>query len=96
MGNNEGVGTLKLECPQSHPVGRILKEVAYQAVQFDPGAQVGPRRFWPEESDQPQFTVNCRFCNKPVGASAAALQSKHSELIADPTQTHEIATLPYA
>lgn len=96
MENNEGIGTLKLECPQSHPVGRLLKEVPYQAVQFDPGAQVGPRRFWPEDSDQPQFTVNCRFCDKPVGESAAALQSALSGLIADATQAYETTTLGYA
>ena len=42
-GNQEGIGMLKLECPQTHPVGRILKDAPHQAVQFDPGAQVGPR-----------------------------------------------------
>ncbi|SOJ54633.1 hypothetical protein MSIMFB_02126 [Mycobacterium simulans] len=45
MSYNEGIGYLKLECPQGHPVGRILKQVPHQAVQYDPGAQVGPRRF---------------------------------------------------
>lgn len=37
-GNHEGVGTLKLECPQTHPVGRIPKEAPHQAGQFDPSA----------------------------------------------------------
>nr|WP_082129587.1 hypothetical protein [Mycobacterium haemophilum] len=36
-----GVGVLKLECPQSHSVGRILKETPHQAIQYDPGAAVG-------------------------------------------------------
>ena len=49
VGNQEGIGILKLECPQMHPVGRILKEAPYQAVVYDPGAQVGDRRFWPDE-----------------------------------------------
>ena len=41
VGNQEGIGTLKLECPQGHPVGRILKEAPHQAVQYDPGARLG-------------------------------------------------------
>ena len=66
-GNQEGIGTLKLECPQMHSVGRLLKEAPYQSVVFDPGAQVGERRFWPDEADQPQFKVHCRHCDKSVG-----------------------------
>ncbi len=64
VGNQEGIGMLKLECPQSHPVGRILKDAPHQAVQFDPGAQVGPRRFWPDEDEQPhrpQAGTKCCF-----------------------------------
>jgi hypothetical protein len=41
VGNQEGIGTLKLECPQMHSVGRLLKDAPYQSVVFDPGAQVG-------------------------------------------------------
>jgi hypothetical protein len=96
MSMNEGIGTLKLECPQGHPVGRILKEAAYQAVQFDPGAQVGSRRFWPDERDQPQFTVHCRFCDKPVGDAASTLQTKFRTVLEDASQTVVITTLPYA
>ncbi|BBX74103.1 hypothetical protein H7H78_01375 [Mycobacterium shinjukuense] len=96
MSNNEGIGYLKLECPQSHPVGRILKEVPHQAVQYDPGAQVGPRRFWPQEDDQPQFQAHCRFCDRPVAADTATLQRKFRAVIEDASATHGAATLPYA
>jgi hypothetical protein len=95
VGNQEGIGTLKLECPQAHPVGRILKEHPHQMVAFDPGAMVGDRRFWPGEDDQPQFKVHCRFCDKPVGESTAALQTKHANLLDDAAVTTETATLPY-
>jgi hypothetical protein len=95
VGNQEGIGTLKLECPQAHPVGRILKEHPHQMVAFDPGAAVGDRRFWPGETDQPQFKVHCRFCDKPVGESTAALQVKHAKLLDDAAATTETATLPY-
>jgi hypothetical protein len=95
VGNQEGIGTLKLECPQAHPVGRILKEHPHQMVAFDPGAMVGDRRFWPGEDDQPQFKVHCRFCDKPVGESTAALQTKHANLLDDAAATTETATLPY-
>ncbi|BBX97300.1 hypothetical protein [Mycobacterium lacus] len=95
MANNEGIGVLKLECPQSHPVGRILKEAPHQTVQYDPGAAVGPRRFWPDESEQPQFKTRCRFCEKPVGDATATLQDKLRILIEDPGETHKVATLPY-
>ena len=45
VGNQEGIATLKLECPKNHPVGRILKDVPHQMTQYDPGVAVGPRRF---------------------------------------------------
>ncbi|GAB7145766.1 hypothetical protein [Mycobacterium riyadhense] len=95
MSHNEGIGYLKLECPQGHPVGRILKQVPHQAVQYDPGAQVGPRRFWPEEDDQPQFTARCRFCEKPVADATVTLQSKLGQVLADASETSATATLPY-
>ncbi|HEX5253086.1 MAG TPA: hypothetical protein VFW69_04265 [Mycobacterium sp.] len=95
VGNHEGVGMLKLECPQTHPVGRILKDAPHQAVQFDPGAQAGPRRFWPDEGEQPNFTTLCRFCDKPVGDTTSALQTKLASVIADFSATAETATLPY-
>ena len=95
VGNQEGIGTLKLECPQGHPVGRILKGAPHQAVQYDPGAQVGPRRFWPDEDEQPQFKTHCRFCDKPLGDATATLQSKLATLVADESATTETATLPY-
>lgn len=95
VGNQEGIGTLRLECPQSHPVGRILKEAPHQAVVYDPGAQVGPRRFWPDEDEQPQFKTRCRFCDKPVGEVTATLQDKLRELIMNASETTETATLPY-
>ncbi|OBE98982.1 hypothetical protein [Mycobacterium sp. 852002-10029_SCH5224772] len=94
-GNQEGIGMLKLECPQGHPAGRILKDAPHQAVQFDPGAQVGPRRFWPDEDEQPNFTTLCRFCDKPVGDATSALQAKHATVVADASATAETVTLPY-
>ncbi len=95
MSNNEGMGYLKLECPQGHPVGRILKDVPHQAVQYDPGAMVGSRRFWPEEGDQPQFTAHCRFCDKPVAESTATLQSSLRTVLDDMSVLSATATLPY-
>jgi hypothetical protein len=95
MSNNEGIGVLKLECPQSHPVGTILKQAPHHSVQYDPGAQVGPRRFWPEEDDQGRFITRCRHCDKPVGDSTASLQSKLGKLLADEFETRGTATLPY-
>ena len=95
VGNQEGIGVLKLECPQTHPVGRIMKEAPHQSVVYDPGAAVGPRRFWPDEGDQPQFKAHCRYCDKPVGDVAATLQDKLRNVIADPSASTETATLPY-
>ena len=95
VGNQEGIGILKLECPQMHPVGRILKEAPYQTVVYDPGAQVGDRRFWPDEDDQPQFNTHCRFCDKPVGEATTTLQNKLRNLIDNVSETTEAATLPY-
>ncbi len=95
MSNQEGIGVLKLECPQNHPVGRILREAPHQALQYDPGAAVGPRRFWPDEEDQPNFKSHCRFCDRPVGDATATLQSKLATLVADASQTYATATLPY-
>jgi hypothetical protein len=94
-GNQEGIGTLKLECPQMHPVGRILKEAPHQAVVYDPGAMVGSRRFWPDEDDQPQFKAQCRFCEKPVGDSTATLQKKLADVIEDAGEVIGTATMPY-
>jgi hypothetical protein len=95
IGNQEGIGTLKLECPQSHVVGRILKEAPHHQVVYDPGAQVGDRRFWPDEEDQPQFKTRCRYCDKPVGDATATLQDKLRNLIFSASETTETATLPY-
>lgn len=95
MANNEGIGTLKLECPQMHPVGRILKEAPHQQVVYDPGAQAGPRRFWPDEEDQPRFTTRCRQCDKLVAEATAALQEKHRNLVFSMSETTEVATLPF-
>jgi hypothetical protein len=95
MSFNEGIGTLKLECPQAHPVGRILREAAHQSVQYDPGAAVGPRRFWPEEAEQTRFTAQCRFCDKPVGEATRTLRDKFTELLADTVETYRTITLPY-
>lgn len=95
VGNQEGIGVLKLECPQRHPVGRIVKEAPHQAVQYDPGAAVGPRRFWPDEGEQPRFTMHCRFCDKPVGEVTAALQNQLASLVADAAQATTTATMPY-
>ena len=95
VGNQEGIGVLKLECPQSHPVGRILKEAPHQATMYDPGVAVGPRRFWPDEDDQPRFTAHCRFCDKPVGDATATLQNKLAAVVVDASQTSAGATLPY-
>jgi hypothetical protein len=95
MTNYEGIGTLKLECPQMHPVGRILKEAPHQQVVYDPGAQVGPRRFWPDEEDQPRFTIRCRQCDKPVGEATSTLQDKHRNLLFSINEVTEIATLPF-
>lgn len=95
MSFSEGIGTLKLECPQQHPVGRILRESAHQAVQYDPGAAVGPRRFWPDEGEQTHFAARCRFCDKPVGDATATLRARFTELLDDTTETYRTATLPY-
>ena len=95
VGNQEGIGTLKLECPQMHSVGRILKEAPHQSVVFDPGAQVGERRFWPDEADQPQFKVQCRHCDKPVGEVTTTLQDKFRHVVDSASETTEVATLPY-
>ncbi|OIN80623.1 hypothetical protein K3U93_09165 [Mycobacterium malmoense] len=95
VGNQEGIGVLKLECPQTHPVGRIVKEAPHQAVQYDPGATVGPRRFWPDEDEQPQFKAHCRFCDKPVIGATTALQDKLNNLIADGAEVSGTATLSY-
>ncbi|MGZ4509895.1 MAG: hypothetical protein ACXVX4_00765 [Mycobacterium sp.] len=95
VGDQEGVGALKLQCPQGHPVGRILKGAPHQAVQYDPGAAVGSRRFWPDEDDQPQFTTRCRFCDRPVGDATATLQDALATLVADASEGSAAATLPY-
>lgn len=95
MSFSEGIGTLKLECPQTHPVGRILRESAHQSVQYDPGASVGPRRFWPDDNEQSSFATRCRFCDKPVGDATATLQAKFAELLADTAETYGTTTLPY-
>ena len=63
VANQEGIGVLKLQCPQGHPVGRVLKDAPHQSVLYDPGAVVGPRRFWPDEDEQPNFKAHCRFCD---------------------------------
>ncbi|BBZ38903.1 hypothetical protein [Mycobacterium conspicuum] len=94
-GNQEGIGTLKLECPQMHSVGRLLKESPYQSVVYDPGAQVGDRRFWPDEADQPRFTAHCRHCDKSVGELTATLQDKHRQVIDSASETTQVATLSY-
>jgi hypothetical protein len=91
----DGIGTLKLECPQAHPVGRILRESAHQSVQYDPGASVGERRFWPAEGEQAQFITRCRFCDKQVGEATATLQNKFTELLDDTVETYATTTLPY-
>jgi hypothetical protein len=95
VGNQEGIGVLKLECPQSHPVGRIVKEAPHQAVQYDPGAMVGPRRFWPDEDEQPQFKTHCRFCDKTVGETTTTLQNQLAALVADTSQAIGTATMQY-
>lgn len=95
MGNQEGIGTLKLECPQMHPVGRLLKESPHQLLQFDPGAVVGPRRFWPGDDEHQQFKVHCRFCDKTVGEATPALQSKVTDVIGSASETTATATLAY-
>jgi hypothetical protein len=95
VGNLEGIGTLKLECPQMHSVGRILKEAPHQSVVFDPGAQIGERRFWPDEADQPQFKAHCRHCDKSVGAATTTLQDKLRQVIDSASETTDVTTLPY-
>lgn len=95
MSFSEGIGTLKLECPQAHPVGRILRESAHQSAQYDPGASVGSRRFWPDEDALVTFKAHCRFCDKPVGELTATLQARFVELLADATETYRTTTVPY-
>jgi hypothetical protein len=95
MGNQEGIGTLKLECPQMHPVGRLLKESPHQLLMFDPGAVVGERRFWPGEDEHQQFKVNCRFCDKPVGEATATLRTKINDVIESASETVHTTTLAY-
>jgi hypothetical protein len=93
--NQEGIGVLKLECPQTHPVGRILRDAPHQSTQYDPGAAVGPRRFWPGEDEYQQFKTVCRHCDKPVGDTTEALKSKFSELAASASETMGTTTLQY-
>lgn len=95
MSGKEGIGILQLECPQRHSVGRVLKEAAHHSVQFDPGAAVGPRQFWPQEDEQGRFKAHCRHCDKPVWDASTTLQDKLSELFADDTETRGTATLRY-
>ena len=95
MANNEGIGQLRFECPQGHRVGRIGKDVAHQMVQFDPGAAVGPRRFWPEEHEQQRFETRCAICDRPLGESTATLKDKLAALLADQVETSATATLAY-
>ena len=95
VGNQEGIGILKLECPQSHPVGRILKEAPHQMVLYDPGVAVGPRRFWPDEDEQPTFKTHCRFCDKTVGEATATLQSQLANVLADTAVVTGTAALQY-
>lgn len=93
--NQEGIGVLKLECPQRHPVGRILKEAPHQSVMFDPGAMAGERRFWPNEEDQPQFKTHCRFCDKSVGEATSTLQGQLASLVGDASQTIGTFTMQF-
>ena len=95
VANQEGIGVLKLQCPQGHPVGRVLKDAPHQSVLYDPGAVVGPRRFWPDEDEQPNFKAHCRFCDKPVGDATTTLQSQLATLVADDSQTIGTAAMPY-
>jgi hypothetical protein len=95
VGNQEGIGTLKLECPQMHPVGRILREAPHQQTQYDPGAAYGERRFWPDDHENTQFTTHCRHCDKPVGDATETLRGRFSNLVANASETTEIATLQY-
>ena len=39
-----------------------------------------------------QFKAHCRYCDRPVGESAATLQKKLADLLADAGET--IATVP--
>jgi hypothetical protein len=95
VANQEGIGVLKLECPQSHPVGRILRDAPYQSVLYDPGAVVGPRRFWPDEDEHTTFKTHCRFCDKPVGEATATLQSQLANVLADAAVVTGTAALRY-
>ena len=95
VANQEGIGVLKLQCTQGHPVGRIFKEAPHQSVQYDPGAMVGPRRFWPDENEQPNFKAHCRFCDKAVGVATATLQKQLADLVGDASQAIGITTLQY-
>ena len=95
VGNQEGIGTLKLECPQNHPVGRILKDVPHQMTQYDPGVAVGPRRFWPGEDEHQQVKTVCRHCDKPVGEVTATLRSKFSALADSMSESVDVITLQY-
>ncbi|MBW0018870.1 MAG: hypothetical protein JO236_15180 [Mycobacterium sp.] len=96
MSDNEGIGVLRLECPQHHPVGRILKQVSHQMVQYDPGAAAGDRRFWPDEDEHQQFKTRCGHCDRSVGESTATLQAAFAALLADPLEFYGNATLAYA
>jgi hypothetical protein len=95
MSNVEGIGFLKLECPQGHPVGTILKQAPHQSPQYDPGAQAGPREFWPQEDAQGRFVRRCSRCDQSVGDSTAQLQTKLNQLTADMSETRAATTLPY-
>jgi hypothetical protein len=94
MSNVEGIGFLRLECPQGHSVGTILKQAPHQSSMYDPGAQ-GSREFWPQEDGQGRFVKRCNSCDKSVGDATAALQAKLVELTMDMSETRAATTLPY-
>jgi hypothetical protein len=95
MTSAEGVGFLKLECPQGHSVGTILKQAPHQSPQFDPGAQASSREFWPQEDGQGRFVRHCESCGKSVGDLTSTLQGKLVELTFDMAETRAATTLPY-
>jgi hypothetical protein len=95
MSNIEGIGFLRLECPQGHSLGTILKQAPHQSPMYDPGAQAGSREFWPQEDGQGRFVKRCNSCDKSVGDATSALQAKLVELTMDMSETRATTTLQY-
>ena len=93
-GHQRGIRRAATRMPAKPSRLQAPKQAPHQAPQFDPG-RCWPREFWPQEDEKGRFKRHCARCDKPVGDSAATLQTKLSQLVADDSETHKTATLQY-